>query len=57
MIQSALKCGFIRAEVCSYETLVEAGSTVAAKKANQVRLEGKSYQVQDGDVLSIRFSV
>lgn len=57
VIHSDLERGFIRAEVCAYETLVAAGSLDAAKKANQVRLEGKGYEVQDGDVVSIRFSV
>lgn len=57
VIHSDLERGFIRAEVCAYETLVAAGSLAAAKKANQVRLEGKGYEVQDGDVVSIRFSV
>lgn len=57
VIHSDLERGFIRAEVCAYETLVAAGSLGAAKKANQVRLEGKGYEVQDGDVVSIRFSV
>jgi GTP-binding protein YchF len=57
VIHSDLQRGFIRAEVTPYEALIAAGSLAAAKQANQVRLEGKSYVVQDGDILEIRFSV
>jgi GTP-binding protein YchF len=56
-IHSDLQRGFIRAEVTGYDDLIEAGSLSAAKAANKVRLEGKSYVVQDGDVIEIRFSV
>ena len=54
---SDLQRGFIRAEVTAYEDLIAAGGMAAAKAANQVRLEGKAYVVQDGDILEIRFSV
>ena len=57
VIHSDLQRGFIRAEVTAYDDLQAAGSLAAAKQANKVRLEGKSYQVQDGDILEIRFSV
>ncbi len=57
VIHSDLQRGFIRAEVTAYEDLIEEGSMPAAKAANKVRLEGKSYEVQDGDILEIRFSV
>lgn len=57
VIHSDLQRGFIRAEVTAYHDLVKAGSLAAAKAANAVRLEGKAYQVQDGDVIEIRFSV
>jgi len=57
VIHSDLQRGFIRAEVTPYADLVEAGSMAAAKAANKVRLEGKAYEVQDGDILEIRFSV
>jgi len=57
VIHSDLERGFIRAEVTSYEDLVEAGSWDAAKSAGRVRLEGKSYVVREGDVLNIRFAV
>ncbi len=57
VIHSDLQRGFIRAEVTAYDELIAAGSMAAAKQANQVRLEGKGYEVQDGDILEIRFSV
>ena len=57
VIHSDLQRGFIRAEVTAYDDLIAAGSMAAAKAANHVRLEGKAYEVQDGDILEIRFSV
>jgi GTP-binding protein YchF len=57
VIHSDLQRGFIRAEVTPYDELMASGSMAAAKQANQVRLEGKGYVVQDGDILEIRFSV
>jgi ribosome-binding ATPase YchF (GTP1/OBG family) len=57
VIHSDLQRGFIRAEVTPYDDLIAAGSMAAAKQANKVRLEGKGYEVQDGDILEIRFSV
>ena len=57
VIHSDLQRGFIRAEVTAYDDLIASGSMSAAKQANQVRLEGKAYEVQDGDILEIRFSV
>ena len=57
VIHSDLQRGFIRAEVTAYEDLIQSGSMAQAKAANQVRLEGKAYVVQDGDILEIRFSV
>ncbi len=52
-----LQRGLIRAEVTAYDALIAAGDMAAAKAANAVRLEGKAYVVQDGDILEIRFSV
>jgi len=49
--------GFIRAEVVSHGDLLAAGDHKAAKAAGQVRLEGKSYEVADGDVIQFRFNV
>ena len=56
-IHSDMERGFIRAEVVSYDALVECGSWDAARKQGHLRLEGKDYPVQDGDVLLIRFAV
>ncbi len=56
-IHSDFERGFIRAEVVSYEHLVEQGSMNAAKEKGLVRSEGKEYIVQDGDVVLFRFNV
>jgi ribosome-binding ATPase len=56
-IHSDLARGFIRAEVIPYDALAEAGDPKAARDAGKYRLEQKSYIVQDGDILNIRFSV
>jgi ribosome-binding ATPase len=57
VIHSDLERGFIRAEVVTYDDLVEAGSWDAAKAAGRMRVEGKDYVVKEGDVLHIRFAV
>ena len=57
VIHSDFERGFIRAETVAYDDLVEAGSMAAAKEAGKVRLEGKEYIVQDGDVMLFRFNV
>ena len=49
--------GFIRCEVVPWRDLVEAGSRAEAARRGLQRLEGKSYEVQDGDVLNVRFNV
>lgn len=56
-IHSDFEKGFIRAEVVSYETLVECGGYVNAKEKGKVRVEGKEYVVSDGDVMLFRFNV
>jgi len=56
-IHTDLERGFIRAEVVPYEALVEAGSWNAAKTKGALRVEGKDYEVQEGDVLNVRFAV
>ncbi len=56
-IHSDIERGFIRAEIVSYDDLVAAGSNNAAKEKGQVRLEGKEYIMQDGDVTYFRFNV
>ncbi|MGD9181941.1 MAG: DUF933 domain-containing protein [Desulfobacterales bacterium] len=57
VIHSDMKRGFIRAEVISFEDLMDAGSYAEAKKRGTVRLEGKTYEVQDGDIIQFRFNV
>ncbi len=57
MIHSDLQRGFIRAEVIFYEDLLEIGSWTKAKEQGKLRVEGKDYEVVDGDVLEIRFNV
>jgi hypothetical protein len=57
IIHTDFERGFIRAETVSYDDLVEAGSMVKAKENGKVRLEGKEYIVQDGDVIHFRFNV
>ncbi len=57
VIHSDMQKGFIRAEVISYEDLMAMGSMAEARKHGKLRLEGKEYVVQDGDILNIRFNV
>jgi hypothetical protein len=57
VIHTDLERGFIRAEVIGYDELVAAGSMEAAKSAGKIRVEGKDYEVQEGDVLHVRFAV
>ena len=56
-IHSDFEKGFIKAEIVSYDDLVEAGSFLKAKEKGKVRMEGKDYVVQDGDVVLFRFNV
>ena len=56
-IHTDFERGFIRAEVVSYDHLVESGSFNAAKEKGLVRLEGKEYVMQDGDIVTWRFNV
>lgn len=56
-IHSDIERGFIRAEIISYDKLVECGSEAAAKEKGFYRLEGKDYVMQDGDVVNFRFNV
>lgn len=56
-IHTDLARGFIRAETVAFEDLKAAGDMKAAKAAGKVRLEGKHYIVQDGDVINIKFNV
>jgi len=56
-IHSDMERGFIRAEVASYSDLVKSGSLAEARKKGLLRQEGKSYIVQDGDVITFLFNV
>ena len=56
-IHSDFKKGFIRAEVLAYDDLMEAGTYAEARKKGTVRLEGKTYEVKDGDIINFRFNV
>lgn len=56
-IHSDLARGFIRAEVTAYDALIAAGDAKTAKEQGLQRLENKTYTVQDGDIMNIRFSV
>ncbi len=57
VIHTDFERGFIRAEVVHWDELLEVGSWARAREAGRLRIEGKDYQVQDGDVLEIRFNV
>ena len=57
VIHTDFQRGFIKAEVVSYDDLMEAGSMTAAKSAGKVRIEGKDYVMRDGDVVEFRFNV
>ena len=56
-VHSDIQQGFIRAEVVAFEDLKASGSFQEAKKAGLVRLEGKEYEVKDGDIINYRFNV
>ncbi|HIJ55506.1 MAG TPA: redox-regulated ATPase YchF [Deltaproteobacteria bacterium] len=56
-VHTDMQKGFIRAEVLAYGDLMDAGSYNEAKKRGTVRLEGKTYTVQDGDIIEFRFNV
>ena len=57
VIHSDLQRGFIRAEVIRWDELLAIGAWNRAKETGKLRVEGKDYEVQDGDVLEIRFNV
>ena len=56
-IHSDLERGFIRAEVISFPDFMAAGSLAAARDRGTLRLEGKDYVVNDGDIFHVRFNV
>ncbi|WP_029291239.1 redox-regulated ATPase YchF [Cellulomonas sp. HZM] len=57
VIHTDFQKGFIKAEVISFDDLVEAGSIAAARSAGKARIEGKDYVMVDGDVVEFRFNV
>jgi ribosome-binding ATPase YchF (GTP1/OBG family) len=56
-IHSDIARGFIRAEIVGYDALIRAGTYAAAKEQGLMRLEGKDYIMQEGDVVNFRFNV
>ena len=56
-VHTDIKRGFIKAEIFSFDDLKELGSEKAVKAAGKIRLEGKDYIVQDGDIINFRFNV
>jgi GTP-binding protein YchF len=56
-VHTDMERGFIRAEVVSHETVMTIGSFAAVREQGLLRLEGRDYQVQDGDIIHFRFSV
>ena len=57
VIHTDFERGFIKAEIVSYDDLIDAGSMNEAKARGKVRIEGKDYVMQDGDVVEFRFNV
>ena len=55
-IHSDIQRGFIRAEVVAYDALITRGAMAACRDHGEVRLEGKEYVVQDGDIINFRFA-
>ena len=56
-IHTDMEKGFIRAEVVAYNDLMQAGSFAAVPKLGLMRLQGRDYEVQDGDIIHFRFNV
>lgn len=56
-IHTDFEKGFIKAEIVSYDDLIEAGSYLKARENGKIRIEGKEYVIQDGDVVLFRFNV
>ena len=57
VIHTDFQRGFIKAEIVSYDDLMAAGSLLKAREGGRVRMEGKDYVMQDGDVVEFRFNV
>lgn len=56
-VHSDIERGFIRAEVISYDDFISCGNMLAARDKGLIRLEGKSYEVSDGDIINFRFNI
>ena len=56
-VHSDIERGFIRAEVAAYEDFIALGSEAKCREAGKLRVEGKDYVVQDGDIVHFRFNV
>jgi ribosome-binding ATPase YchF (GTP1/OBG family) len=57
VIHTDFEKGFIKAEVIAYDDFVKYGSEAACRENGRLRIEGKEYLVQDGDVMHFRFNV
>lgn len=57
IIHTDFERGFIRAEVMSYNDLIDCGSELKVRESGKMRLEGKDYVMQDGDICHFRFNV
>jgi hypothetical protein len=56
-IHSDLAKGFIRAETVAYDDLMAAGTMADVRAAGKMRMEGKTYQVADGDIINVKFNI
>ncbi len=56
-VHSDMERGFIRAEIIPFEVFAEYGSEQAVKEAGMLRVEGKEYVVEDGEIVRVRFNV
>jgi len=57
VIHSDMEKGFIRAEIISFEDMITFGGTAEARTKGRLRVEGKTYIIQDGDIIEIRFNI
>ena len=56
IIHTDFQKGFIKAEVMRYDDLIECGNETKVKESGKMRLEGKEYEMQDGDICHFRFN-
>ena len=56
-IHSDIERGFIKAEIVSYDDLIECGSMVKAREKGLIRMEGKEYTMKEGDIVDFKFNV